>query len=335
MGRLKSVDVNEIIERGNIREGDVLSLRRAFYDDGVIEPSEAKLLFDIHDACNVQDEGWADFFVEAVTDYCVRQAEPEGYVTVENADWLIEAICRDGHITTKTELEALISVIETARWSPPRLAAFALDQVKHAVLKGDGPLRTGGKLEPGVIQEGEVDLLRRMIYGFGGDGSVGVTSAEAKVLFEIDEALGDDAFNAAWTELFVKAIANVVMGASGYQVPSREEALRVEAWLDERGDLSPFELASKVAQEGLSGVISSYFGQSKEDRAIARLERQRLEIVTGEQITDDEVQWLCDRLGGNGTLSPNEAALIEFLREHAPTLDARLEELVERLAKAA
>ena len=63
--------------------------------------------------------------------------------------------------------------------------------------------------------------------------------------------------------------------------------------------------------------------------------RQRLEIVTGEQLDRDEVTWLCAQLSRDGALSRNEQELMVFLRDNAPTLDARLEDLVERLAPAA
>ncbi|MEO1205795.1 MAG: hypothetical protein AAFV45_05635 [Pseudomonadota bacterium] len=336
MSSFKSVDVDEILARGNIRDGDVQRLRRAFYSDGDISASEANDLFKIHDACNVQDDTWADFFVEAVTDYVVRQAQPEGYVTIENADWLLEAISRDGMVQTKTELDALIYVIDQARWSPPRLIAFALDQVKLAVIEGNGPLRSGQQLTPGTITDAEVDLIRRMIYAFGGDGCIGVTRAEAEKLFEIDAALVDATACPAWTELFVKAIANVILGSSGYAVPSREEALRSEAWLnDEEATLDPGAMIVSIAKQGLSGVLAAYRMQSKEDRAIAKLERQRLEIVTGEELTQDEINWLCEQIDRDGVLSTNEHALIQFLSEEMPQLDARIEDVVQRLAVAA
>lgn len=335
MGRFKSIDVEEIMSRGNIRDGDVARLRRAFYDDGDISAAEADALFEIHRACNVKDESWADFFVEAVTDYVVRQAEPEGYVTAENAEWLIASLGGEAGVRTKTEIEVLISVLEEARWSPPSLAAYAMDQVVRAVKDGSGPLRAGVENRRRFIMDAEVELLRRIIYAFGGDGCVAVTRPEAERLFEIDALLGEDAANPAWTELFVKAVANVVLGASGYRVPSREEALRAEMWLDERGELSLSGMVSAIAHEGLRGVINAYSEQSPEARAISRLERQRLEIVTGEELEADETEWLCAQLARDGLLSQNEQELILFLRDHAPTLDARFEELVERLAPAA
>ena len=81
----------------------------------------------------------------------------------------------------------LVNVVDKARWSPQSLVTFALEQVKRAVLNGDGPLRAGRPSSAGTINEAEVELLKRILYAFGGDGSIGITRAEAEVLFVIDE----------------------------------------------------------------------------------------------------------------------------------------------------
>ena len=146
MGLLQYVAVNEIRARGNIRDSDVLKLRKAFNEDASISASEADALFDLKDACTVKDPAWADFFIEAITDYVVNQAQPEGYIVADNAVWLMQRIAADGRVESHTELELLVHVLEKARWSPPSLARFALEQVKEAVLKGDGPLRAGQTL---------------------------------------------------------------------------------------------------------------------------------------------------------------------------------------------
>lgn len=335
MGVLNSVAVEEILKRGSIRDADVLALRRAFYNDGSISAQEAETLFRMNDACTVQDASWADFFVEANTDYIVNQAEPEGYLTLENANWLIAQISRDGRVESKTELDLLVHVLDKSRWSPASLVSFALEQVKFAVVSGEGPLRSHGTLEKGRISEGEVELLRRILYAFGGDGSVAVTRAEAEILFAIDEATADGPVNTAWTDLFVKAIANVLMATSGYAVPTREEALASEAWLDRRGDLTPGAIIRSIVNAGLGAITGSYQEQTAEERALARLERQRIEIITNEVITEGEAQWLAHKLGHDGRLTPNEAALIAYLERESPNIHPILAETVKRLGAAA
>lgn len=327
--------VEEIEKRGNIRSADVLKLRAAYYADGAIAREEAEALVHLNEACPVKDASWAELFVEAISDYLVNDAEPQGYIVAENADWLIEAIGRDGKIDGRTELEVVVSALDKARWSPMSLVEFALAQVVRAVVDGDGPLRSGETAMLGTITEGEVELIRRILYAFGGDGSVAVTRGEAEALFKINDAVANAGVNLAWTDLFVKAIANVMMASSGYAAPTREEALRRDAWLESRGDLAPAAMLQSLVSAGLGAVWGGYRKQSTEERALARLERQRVEIITNEAVGEGEVAWLAERIGRDGKLTDNEAALIAFLKKESPHLDPALGVLVERLTAAA
>lgn len=334
MTAFKDFSIDVMIKRGSITDADVMKLRSLTYADGCISPEEADVLFQLNDAGLTFTWAWNDYFIEAITDFLVNQAEPTGYVTAENARWLIDRVGRDGRVDTRTELELVINVIDRARWSPESLVRFALAQVRDAVLTGKGVLRNGTRLEPGVIGEAEVELLRRILYAFGGDGNVGVTRAEAEVLFEINDALVDDAPNPAWTDLFVKAIANSVMSVSSYAVPSREEALRRDAWLDYHTDLSPVGLVKKFTSGGAS-PLAGYRRLTREESALDRLERQRIEMIVNEQVTEGESTWLIERIGRDGKVNENEAALLAFLRAESPDIHPALKDLIARYAPAA
>jgi len=339
MGILNGVAVDEISARGSIRDGDVTAMRRAFNEDGTISTSEAEALLSLNSACRVTDATWPPFFIEALTDYVVHQAEPDGYVVVDKAEWLIARISSDGHIATNTELELLLNVLDKARWSPPSLAAFALAQVRDAVISGVGVTRAGQMLQPGMIGQAEIDLIRRILYAFAGDGGIAVTRAEAEVLIAINKALAPGKSSPAWTELFVKAVGASVLAGLGHHIPPREEALRIEAWAndaDARGAATLLADSIGGGDEGSSARdrISSFLGrmvaggagsvwstfriQSSEERALARLERQRLEIVTNEQIDETECQWLIEQLGKDGKLDANEVELLAFLQRESP-----------------
>jgi hypothetical protein len=339
MGILNGVAVDEISSRGSIRDSDVTAMRRAFNEDGAISTSEAEALLSLNSACRVTDPTWSPFFIEALTDYIVHQSEPDGYIVVDKADWLLARISRDGHIATNTELELLINVIDKARWSPPSLAAFALAQVRDAVISGIGVTRAGQMLKPGMIGQNEIDLVRRILYAFASDGSIAVTRAEAEVLIAINKSLAHGKSSPAWTELFVKAVGASVLAGLGHHIPPREEALRIEVWAkdaDARGASALLADAMVAGESGSSArerigkflgcmvaggagsVWSTFRMQSSEERALARLERQRLEIVTQERIDDAECQWLIDILGKDGKLDPNEIELLSFLQRESP-----------------
>ena len=327
-----SLFFDEICRRGSIHEADVADLRRLYYEDGRIAAAEAEALFTVNQACSVKDPAWQDFFIEAICDYVVGHAEPRGYINVENADWLIERITHDGIIETQTELEMLIRVIDKARWSPESLVRFVLNSVKDAIISGNGTLRSGHALRAGQITDADVELIRRVIFAFGGDGNVAVTRAEAEILFEINDAIADVSENVAWTELFVKAISSVVMVASGYKAPPRSEALRREQWLEARGDLSPANFANAMFAGGFSGFKDLFTRESDEDRELARLENERRAILTNEEVTGDEAEWLAAQINRDGALTYNESCLLAHLKSESPMLHPLLRPLLDRVA---
>jgi hypothetical protein len=336
MSGLRSLPIDEILSRGSIKLADITRFRRVLYEDGVISPDEAELLFRLNEGCALKDPAWGALFVEGITDYIVFQERPQGYVTASNAHWLIDRVSKNGKVTSRTELDLIVNVLDKARWAPISLAKFALEQIKHAVITGTGPLRAGMILPPGMISEGEVDLLRRVLYAFGGDGHVAVTRDEADILFDIDEAVEHSEANPAWTDLFVKAVANVIMAASGYSVPTREEALRQEATLDHpEQKTSVLAFLLSTVHSNLDAVKDAYQNQTAEERALAHLEHQRIEIITNEAITEVEATWLANRIGRDGRLSPSEQALVAYLKHQSPDIHPILIEAVDRLGHAA
>ncbi|MCB1504900.1 MAG: hypothetical protein KDJ47_07975 [Hyphomicrobiaceae bacterium] len=334
MTDFKGMSIDNIIERGGIAESDVLKMRSVTYADGRISEAEAEALFRLNDAGLPAARAWDDYFIEAITDYLVNQAAPYGYVTANNAEWLMDRVSRDGRIQTRNELELVINVIDRARWSPESLIRFALEHVRTAVISGTGVLRSGHELKPGFISEAEVELLRRMLYAFGGDGSVAVTRAEAEILFEINDAVSEREPHPAWTEFFVKAITNAVMSMSSYKVPTREEALRREAWLDSHTDLTPLGVAKQLATGGFS-LLRGYRALTREESALDRLERQRVEMIVNEKVTEGEAIWLAERILRDGRVNANEAALLAYLRSESPDIHPSLRDLIERYAPAA
>lgn len=312
--RVGAISVADIIARGSIKGEDVARLARIVLADGVVDVREADTLIEMHRACGVQDAAWPPFFVEAITDYVVQQAAPEGYVNAGNARWLLARIAPDGLIASKAGLDLVVNVLDAARWAPVSLSRCALEQVQRAVIVGDGPLRSDRGVPAGSITPAEVALLRRILCGFGSDGHVAITRAEAEVLFAIDAAISPDAANACWTDLFVTAITNVVLTASGYAIPTRNAALA------EPGTFG-FDDGKVQAAARYAGIITAYMPQTCEERALARLERQRIEIITNEEILGEEASWLAECLGTGNGASHAERALIGLLSEHAERIE--------------
>jgi len=268
-----------------------------------------------------------------VTDYIVHQEKPEGYISEENADWLVRTISRDGMVDSHTELELLVHVLEEAKSSPGQLSAYALEQVEHAVIDGKGPLMLGGDLVPGLIAKAEVDLLRRILYAYGGDGNIAISKAEAEVLFKINDRTATADNDPSWNDLFVKAIANYVMCSTGYEPPTREVALRHETFLDEAGPtLGGF--FSRMVSGGFAAILEAYHSPGDieaeweaRNRATEALARR------AETIDASEAEWLAERVGGGQRpLRDNERALLTLIRHASPEIHPALKPLLEKVA---
>jgi hypothetical protein len=320
-------NLGQIRNSGRISADDTLVLRRVIYPDGHISANEAEWLFDLNAACPEQDPAWHQLFIEALTDYVVNQIDPAGYVTAENASWLITRIGHDGKVDSATELELLVNILDKAKSCPPSLSAYALEQVRQAVISGEGPLRHGRILGAGRVTAGDVDLLRRTLYAAGGQANVAITREEADILFAISDATANGDNDPSWSDLFAKAIANHVMFASGYAVPTREEALRREAWRDDTSvNVSGF--FARMAS-GLKDVISLY-GQP--DDSIGEVRARSMDAAISERVTEDEATWLAARITRNGQIMPHEAAVLSFIKQESPDIHPALKPLLDKVA---
>ncbi len=320
MGAFNHLDIAEIAARGSIKDADIPRLLRAL-PDGTLAESDAERLIGLHRACPVQGPDWGPCFVDLIADYIVNQAAPAGYLTAANADWLIARLAPEGRIETRVEFDLLVAAMELARWSPVRLVVFALDGVRRAIVDGAGVPRGGAVSAAAGVTDADAALVRRILIAFGGRGAVAITRAELDSLLDLDAATAGSPPPVGWQALFLRATANAVMAASGYAVPTRAEALAEMPWSEQRGHCGP--------------ILQAYCEQTLEDRAITRLERQRLAIITGDDPGLADAQWLVRRLRGDAPPTPNIEALLAALAAEQPRLDAALAALLGDARRAA
>jgi hypothetical protein len=298
----------------------------------VVTRGEAEALFALHASAQDQCPEWGPFFVEAVSDYIVHQEKPSGYISTENAEWLVQATSTDRMVASMVELELLVKVLEQAKYSPPGLAAFALRQVMHAVVDGKGPLMIGGKLVPGLIAKAEVELLRRILYAFGGDGNIAITRCEAEILFTINERTLNAKNDPEWNDLFVKAIANFVMCSSGYESPRREEALRRDHFF-EQGNADIGGFFGRMFSGGMRGILEAYHTSTDVDSDWEARNRSSEALARrAEQIDGGEAKWLAERIGRDHVLADNELALLKFIKDASPSIHPDLKPLLDKVA---
>ncbi len=290
---------------------DVLAMRRLVWADASVSRDEADALMALNTACPVQAPEWIDYFVEVMTDYVVRQQQPEGYVDPAKAEWLMQWIDTDGRVDSRGELELLVKVIETAASVPANLRTYTLKQIEAAVLTGSGPTRRqlidgDGTLDAGSINATELDLLKRVVYAQGGAGGWIVSTEEADMLFRLKDAtLG--ARNAdGWSDLFVHAVANHLMAHRNYQTLSRDDQLRIDAYAADT-DIHIgrfFRRMVGIEKAALPDTVLAIPGAVADEQAAA----------ADHALTPAEIRWTVDHIREDGRYDAMEKALVAFLR---------------------
>ncbi len=328
--------VEALVKKGSISALDVADLREDVFKDSVVDREEAEAVFHLDHACKVKDPSWTQFYVDSLTDYFVWQAEPAGYISQEQAEFLIDSIACDGRIDSTSELELLLNVIHWAQSCPEELSTFVLEAVREAVLSPKSRA-FGFRGAPAVITEADVEIVRTLIYAGGGGGGFTVNRREADLLFELNDASRPAKNAPGWQDLFVKAIANHLMFPRGApEATDAEEALRREAWLKERGAVG--RLFKEIGESMARGDVSlrrtwhetDMFGSTAARQEREREEDQLREALEREAIDEEEAKWLIGRIRLDGVMQPNERALLEFLKDNAPSVPPSLTALFEK-----
>ncbi len=338
MNTITAMDFSALLEsQDKITDRDVRHFRGEVFGDGVVSQWEAEAMFaidsTIEDKCNT----WNEFFVEALVDHVVYQAEPRGYVSVANAEWLINQISKDGKIQSASELELLVKAIEASLHVPESLSTFALAEVARAVIEGNGPLIGDDNLTSGVIGQPEALLLRRIVYGGASSHGIGISRAEIEVLFDLNDRTSQSENHPEWTDLFVKAMACHLMAASGYQVPDRKEALRREAWLED----TEVDVAASLSKtlSSIGGLFkaatwseAAMSGNEMENAWAERNADMEMREQLANPVDQSEAEWLAERIGRDGVFHENEKALLKYLKQQSPKIHPALQPLLEKVA---
>jgi hypothetical protein len=273
---------------------DVLAVRHAVWPDGRVSDSEAGFVFDLNRLIPEPSPEWRDFFLDALTDYVVNQKAPRGYVDEANADWLIGEVDRDGGQVSRLEIELVVKVIERALNCPAQLRSWALARLEEAVMHGTKS-----------VDAGECALLRRLVFAPGGEGALVVGDDEAEALWRIKNACLDSDNAPEWKTLFVQAVGNHLMAWSDYKPQARDEAARLEAFVNDDRSSVPGFFSRMRGSNPLAEAAKLFKDAPRIDYDAA--------LAAAEAITPEEQDWLDRHVEADGTRDPYEEALLAFV----------------------
>ena len=314
---------------GYVSAEDVLYLRQLILGDGVIEEQEMHHLLALAERAPDGDVAWPEFFGEVIADFYLQQEMGRDYITERNFTELRHQVTRYSETVTPLVLSMLIKLVQKSTASPPSMSTFIVDQIRRIITE---------RSEDPVISENDSYLIRNFLYARGGDGNVSITRDEAALLFDLNDLTICSANHPSWSDLFVKAIANHVMGHIGYVAPSREAALAQWEWVQDQ-NVNVAGFFQRMVSGGLDALRSVYLPKSEEDaeeesmttydELIRNREAAAREAAT---IDDDETQWLSERIGRDGVLDDNERAVLAYMRSLDAVLPEPLQGLLDRAA---
>ena len=311
----------QLMNSGSMTSQNVLELRRNVFADGVMTRGEAQMLLDCDRSAKDKCAEWAPFLYEAISDYIVHQERPSGYISQDNATWLQNTLADD---SAETTIGLLVHVLEKAKSAPEGLSAMGLKAVARNVLANDAGVRK--------ISQQDVQMLRRVLYAFGGQDSAALSRAEVEVLFDLNDQTTEALNDPAWNDLFTKAIGSFILCASGYNAPSREDALAQEKWVEDTS-VKVDGFFGRMVSGGLSAVVEAFKSDRTLDDAFAEKNAAYEAAMQEAELVDaGEARWLADRIGRDGVLHDNERSLLQFLKNESTGIHPILQPLLDKVA---
>lgn len=329
-----------IATSGTIDASEVGQVRRAIFTDGLVTREEAVQLFEIERGRRAHDGDWAALFVEALTDYAIKQEPPAGYLSADTANWIMAEISKRKSPSTDAEVELVINLIEKAREVPASFAAFALRLVKDIVMYGDRPDARGRLHDGGRVTEADVDALQRILWGAGSEGLLAVSRDEAEALFAIARHSTGANNDPRFEELFAKAIGNHLIGATGRSIPALDVSLRWETEGPYKANVlrvmsETLASASKVADTAFVADAIRNARSLGADLEAANDDANRAreaDIAAASVVTTGKADWLLEHVGQNGVITGPEKALLRFIAREASAIDPSLKDMLAKVA---
>lgn len=294
-----------VAKLGEISENEAHRIVNEIYKDGIVSRGEAEALFRLNDMLSATDPAWMSRFQEAVKDFLLTREAPEGWITDDEAEWLIAQVQTDGHEPTLDELDLLIELLRKADGAPEKLAQFTLDAVSRRIIAD------------GIASLKMVERMRFALYAGAGQGGLWVSQYEAVILFKTNDAIADADNAPSWNDLFARAVGNHLMARAHPAPQSVEGALARESWLEDTST-STGGFFSRMGGSFASGNWFGMITHNGRKAAKARMIAADAALREAEQVTEIENDWLLQSLDNDGKVSPAETALIEFLKQEAP-----------------
>lgn len=188
-----------LVEKTEITAADIQLMGNRMFQNGLNPKDDVVTLLAIEHSNSKKSREWDDYFVGILSDHVRAMADASGYLPLSATHWVRSMFCRGGIIASRNEFRVMVDVIETLGKGCPELATFALEQIHHAVMEGEGPLARSRKGIWATISMDQLVFINHILAALGNPEPFSISDAEA--LFDPAQNLYNDQQATAWAEL--------------------------------------------------------------------------------------------------------------------------------------
>lgn len=299
-----SQKLNDIINKANIVESDVLELRQITYSDGAINEEEFNLiLLTIAKIENEQDY-WQFFINDTICDFVLKQKMPQDYINEEDCRKIIETLSSNGRIKNIASLRLILKLINQSVDTPFSLKDLVFNEIKSTILTDNGVTRKTNTNNIAHIETAELEIIKNTIYAISGTSASTIGLDEAEYLFEIKDIIIDGENCPEWGDFFAKSIGNHLMAHNFYTKVPIKRAIEHEKFLNaSSGGIGSFLSRMFKFEHNTNETVSWDDNHGNDD------------IERDEKITISENTWLMKKINKDAKIDKYEQAILDFIKQ--------------------
>ena len=227
--------LDAVIELKTTAEDDLHALRRQLYRSLPLRDEQAERIFAAHQEMPAKDERWLEFFLEALTDYFLAQRGDRVDLTGPAEDQLLKLVGGRSPITDLGHRQLILRIFFRSTEVSERYRGLVLDMAHHHLMHDDRRLLADLPRQAGTIDIVDLQLIRRLVFGAGGQYACSVDRATANFLLDLDQPSFTMIDQEAWRHLYVKGMSIHLVGSTSLEDHVRSERdNRASAWLAEQ-----------------------------------------------------------------------------------------------------
>ncbi|CAN7301296.1 hypothetical protein [Rhizobium sp. LjRoot258] len=167
---------------------DISLLRKHTFPEGIRTADDVVAMLALNNSCPEKCPEWNSFFVEQLAGFIVNYTYPQGSLDEINVAWLMRMVATDGVVNSAIELELVLHAMEISANVPDELRAFALDQLRLALVENIGGYKLSRAIDRKGITRQDIDYVMRVLRGVSDAGVIKAPPLTWSVLMQVAEA---------------------------------------------------------------------------------------------------------------------------------------------------